>query len=71
MENKEKQEAERIYNDYYKINNDNQDVFKIRQKEVAKKNAIKCVEEILKAVTTIADKKYDYWQQVKQELEKL
>lgn len=37
----------------------------------AVKLAIIMVDEILKAVTIIADKKYEYWQQVKQELEKM
>lgn len=37
----------------------------------AKKQSLICVDEILEAVTTIADKKYDYWQEVKQEIEKL
>jgi len=38
-------------------------------------NAIKCalicVDEILDAVTTIADKKFDFYTEVKQEIEKL
>ena len=37
----------------------------------AKQCALIAVDEILKAVTTIADKKYDYFIKVKQEIEKL
>ena len=37
----------------------------------AKECANICVVEILKAVTTIADKKYDYWTDVKREIEML
>jgi len=36
-----------------------------------KQCALICVEEILEAVTTIADKKYEYYQEVKTEIEKL
>ena len=37
----------------------------------AKQCALIAVDEILNAVTAIADKRYDYWKEVKQELEKL
>ena len=37
----------------------------------AQQCALIAVNEILNAVTAIADKRYDYWQEVKQELEKL
>jgi hypothetical protein len=37
----------------------------------AKQCALIAVDEILNAVTTIADKKYEYWQEVKTEIEKL
>lgn len=37
----------------------------------AKKCALICVDEILDAVTTIADKKFDFYTEVKQEIEKL
>ncbi len=37
----------------------------------AVKLSIIMVDEILKAVTIIADKKYDYWQEVKRILEKM
>jgi len=40
-------------------------------KERAKACALIAVDEILKAVTTIADKKYDYFIEVKKEIEKL
>ena len=36
-----------------------------------KQCALICVDEILEAVTTIADKKYEYYQEVKTEIEKL
>jgi hypothetical protein len=39
--------------------------------EIAKQCALIAVDEILNAVTAIADKRYDYWKEVKQELEKL
>jgi hypothetical protein len=37
----------------------------------AQQCALIAVDEILNAVTAIADKRYDYWKEVKQELEKL
>jgi hypothetical protein len=37
----------------------------------AQQCALIAVDEILNAVTAIADKRYDYWNEVKQELEKL
>jgi hypothetical protein len=37
----------------------------------SKQYALIAVDEILNAVTTIADKKYDYYLEVKQEIEKL
>jgi hypothetical protein len=37
----------------------------------AKQCALIAVDEILNAVTAIADKRYDYWKEVKKELEKL
>ena len=36
-----------------------------------KQCALICVDEILDAVTTIADKKFDFYTEVKQEIEKL
>ena len=39
--------------------------------ESAKKCALICVDEILDAVTTIADKKFDFYTEVKQEINKL
>lgn len=39
--------------------------------EMAKQCALICANEILNAVTTIADKKYEYWQEVKEEINKL
>jgi hypothetical protein len=40
-------------------------------KGLGKQYALIAVDEILNAVTTIADKKYDYYLEVKQEIEKL
>ena len=37
----------------------------------AKQCALICVDEILKAVTTIADKRFDFYTKVKKEIEKL
>ena len=37
----------------------------------AKQCALICVDEILDAVTTIADKKFDFYTEVKKEIEKL
>lgn len=37
----------------------------------AKKCALICVNEVLSAVISIADRKYDFWEEVKQEIEKL
>jgi hypothetical protein len=41
------------------------------ERVIAKKHALVCVDEILKAVTTIADKKYDFFMEVKAEIETL
>ena len=38
---------------------------------LAKQCALICVDEILDAVTTIADKKFDFYTEVKKEIEKL
>ena len=40
-------------------------------KSDAKQCALICVDEILYAVTTIADKKFEFYTEVKQEIEKL
>ena len=39
--------------------------------EHAKQCALICVDEILDAVTTIADKRFDFYTKVKKEIEKL
>ena len=55
---------------YYPTTND--DVLFVNQLNFnAKQCALIAVDEILNAVTAIADKRYDYWKEVKQELEKL
>ena len=43
----------------------------IPSKAIAKQSALICVDEMLDAVTTIADKKFDFYTEVKQEIEKL
>ena len=43
----------------------------IPSKAIAKQCALICVDEILDAVTTIADKKFDFYTEVKKEIEKL
>ena len=43
----------------------------IPSKAIAKQCALICVDEILDAVTTIADKKFDFYTEVKQEINKL
>jgi len=43
----------------------------VRDIHAAIRCALIAVDEILNAVTAIADKRYDYWKEVKQELEKL
>lgn len=40
-------------------------------KQKSKECALICVDEILNAVTTIADKKYEYYKEVKEEIMKL
>ena len=40
----------------------------IPSKAIAKQCALICVDEILDAVTTIADKKFDFYTEVKQEI---
>jgi hypothetical protein len=42
-----------------------------QERLLAKKHALVCVDEILKAVTTIADKKYDFYIEVKTGIEAL
>lgn len=42
-----------------------------QQEDNAKQCALICVDEILSAVTTIADKRYEYYKEVKQEINKL
>ena len=42
-----------------------------KTKELAKQCALICVDEILKAVTTIADKRFDFYTEIKKEINKL
>lgn len=62
-----KQNAVELVDKYYHSMNPNAPDCNISYNQ-AKQCALICVEEILEAVTTIADKKYDYWQSVKQEI---
>jgi hypothetical protein len=59
----------KIYSYYPKTNDDLLFVNELNKN--AKQCALIAVDEILNAVTAIADKRYDYWKEVKQELEKL
>ena len=38
---------------------------------LAKQSALICVDEMLEAVTTIADKRFDFYTEVKKEIEKI
>jgi len=61
---KEEIEADELIDKYYNDEN----LFTesgITYRQACKYASI-CVDEILKAVTTIADKKYEFWQKVKQ-----
>lgn len=48
MKENPKEIAKEIFESFYKINNDSLDVFKIKQKETAKKNALENVNNIIK-----------------------
>lgn len=61
-----KEKANDLVKKYWLKNRTGQDDFK-----TAIKNALICVDEILNAVTTIADKKYEYYKEVKEEIENL
>ena len=43
----------------------------IPSKAIAKQCALICVDEVLDAVTAIADKRFDFYTEVKKEIEKL
>lgn len=66
-----KQKAEAIVDKYKKVLHDPLDIFKVRTNAIAKECAKIHIEGILEAVTTIADKKYEYWQEVLNELNKM
>ena len=63
-----KEKAEQLVVKFLKHSRAEKDITPIQS---AKLCALIAVDEILKAVISIADKKYDYWQEVKQEIEKL
>jgi hypothetical protein len=65
-----KEKAEELYFKYKEALNIKNDM-RIGANPFAKECALIAVDEILKAVTTIADKKYDFYVEVKQEIEKL
>ena len=77
MEPKEK--AKEIYELYFLANKDSLDVLKIKSKAISKTNALICVDEILKECSNWAGgtndgwdaKRFDYWNEVKKEIEKL
>ena len=58
-----KEKAEELVNKYLQIYDG-----RVPQ---GKKCALICVDEILDAVTTIADKRFDFYTEVKKEIEKL
>ena len=67
-----KEKAEELFEKYYnRIEHTLSEEYSPHEKFVVKECALIAVDEILNAVTAIADKRYDYWQEVKQELEKL
>lgn len=57
-----KEKAEELYVGFWRLTH---------LARIAKQCALIAVDEILNAVTTIADKKYDYFIEVKREIEKL
>ncbi len=65
-----KEKAEELIDKF--IHSESQDGYNdVRDIHAAIRCALIAVYEILNAVTAIADKRYDYWKEVKQELEKL
>ena len=67
-----KEKAKELFDKYcYAIRTEETDSGYFTNIIYAKQCALIAVDEILKAVTTIADKKYDYFIKVKQEIEKL
>ena len=54
----------------YQFNGDMIDDIRMSE-DYAVECALICVDEILKAVTTIADKRFDFYTEVKKEIEKL
>ena len=54
----------------YQFNGDMIDDIRMSE-DYAVECALICVDEILNAVTTIADKKFDFYTEVKKEIEKL
>lgn len=74
-----KQKAKELFDKYYNVDNFGykRDIegFIVWSTKVLENQAKKCaliaVDEILKAVTTIADKKYDFYLEVKQEINNL
>ena len=67
-----KEKAKELVDKFINIDSDSEmfDGFKMTL-FYSQRCALIAVNEILKAVISIADKKYDYWQEVKQEIEKL
>jgi hypothetical protein len=67
-----KEKAEDLFEKYYnRIEHTLSEEYSPHEMFVVKECALIAVDEILNAVTVIADKRYDYWKEVKQELEKL
>ena len=66
---KAKDKAKELVEEFYKwvATPDDRDIEFYKSKQCA----LICVDEILKAVTTIADKRFDFYTEVKKEIEKL
>jgi hypothetical protein len=67
-----KEKAEELFSKYYNsIEHTLSEEYSPHEMFVVKECTLIAVDEILNAVTAIADKRYDYWKEVKEELEKL
>ena len=64
-----KQKAQELINKFTQFHTNG--VYSVVHKDVAKQFVLKAVDEILKVSISYAGKDYDYWQEVKQEIEKL
>ena len=67
---KAKDKAKELFDRFYGIE-PVEPIYIGMDKGQAKQCALICVDEILDAVTTIADKRFDFYTEVKKEIEKL